>query len=445
VKGKIFLKVIKIRRSRNNIIQKFGEKYQKRRKKWQWKILFSFGFLYFFYYFGRENIGFIIPLLKEEYGWSSYQLGVVSAGLFWTYAIGQLFWGKLSDRIGGGRVLCGVGGLLSMVLNWICSFATSSIMTLAIPWTANGLAQSMGWAPGNKLLANWWPRKERGSALGLVLSFTGIAMIVLWALSGWIGTHWGWKGLFRIPVILLGIMSIAFILLVKDHPRQVNFLNYKEEDLEAKNGDNIYKNKWIEPYLNMLRIYEFGLACLTAGMANFARYFFTIWIPLYYFEVGGFPLEKVALISIALPIGMSIGPLIAGWVSDKFFEAQRYPVIIIFLSISAGSTFILGFVSVNSLVWSKILLFLVGFSVYGLQGPIYALSTDIAGRNQSGTATGIMDSVSYIIGSLQGLTIGAILTLSGENWGLAFLFVTVIQLTGIGIAYKAKKSKKHIN
>jgi len=432
---------MKLRLKRNHKIQKLEKEYQIKMKKWQWQILFSFGILYFFYYFGRENIGFIIPLLKEEYGWSTAQLGIVSSGFFWSYAISQLFWGKLSDKIGGGRLLCGIGGLLSMVLNWICSFA-SSVMTMAIPWTANGLAQSMGWSPGNRLIANWWPRKERGYAIGIVLSFTSGAIIILWLFSGWIGTRWGWKGLFRIPVVLLGIMSIAYFFLVKDHPRQIGLLNYEEEDLETGNGESVYKNKGINPYLSMLRIYKFNLACLIVGMANFARYFFTIWIPLYYFEAGKFPLEKVALICIALPIGMSIGPLVAGWMSDKFFKAKRYPVIVIFLSISAVSTFILSFVPVTSLVWSKILLFLVGFSVYGLQGPIYALSSDIAGRNQSGTAAGIMDSISYIIGALQGVTIGAILTLSGENWRLAFILVTMIQLTGVGIAYKAWKSKR---
>ncbi|MQY58043.1 MAG: MFS transporter [Clostridia bacterium] len=178
-------------------------KNQTKLKRWQWRILLAFAFLYFFYYFGRENIGFIIPLLKEEYGWSNAQLGIVTSGLFWAYALGQLFWGRLSDRIGG-RLLCGLGGLLSMILNWVCSFA-SSVTTLAIPWTINGLAQSMGWAPGNKLIANWWPREKRGYAIGIILSFSAGAIIVIWFFSGWIGTHWGWKGLFRIPVKIEGL------------------------------------------------------------------------------------------------------------------------------------------------------------------------------------------------------------------------------------------------
>lgn len=50
-----------------------------------------------------------------------------------------------------------------------------------------------------------------------------------------------------------------------------------------------------------------------------------------------------------------------------------------------------------------------------------------------------------LIGTLQGVTIGTILTLSGENWRLAFILVTMIQLAGIVIACKAWKSKRQIN
>jgi len=407
-------------------------KNQTKLKRWQWRILLAFAFLYFFYYFGRENIGFIIPLLKEEYGWSNAQLGIVTSGLFWAYALGQLFWGRLSDRFGA-RLLGGAGGLLSMILNWVCSFA-SSVTTLAIPWTINGLAQSMGWAPGNKLIANWWPREKRGYAIGIILSFSAGAIIVIWFFSGWIGTHWGWKGLFRIPVVLLGGMSLAYFFLVREHPHEVGFLDYKEESLDTRNKENVYKNRGIGPYLNLLSNYKFDLACLSAGIANFARYAFTIWIPLYYSEVGGFPLEKVALICLAFPVGMSIGPPVAGWISDKFFKAKRYPVIVIFLSISAISTLTLGFVPTTKLIGNEILLFLVGFSIYGLQGPVYALSTELAGKNQTGTAVGIMDSASYMFGALQGIIIGIILTSSGGNWRLVFILVGIIQLIGVEIA-----------
>lgn len=406
-------------------------------KKWRWRILLGFGLLYFLYYFGRENIGFIIPLLKEERGWTSAQLGMVSSGFFWAYALGHLLWGRLGDRLGG-RLLCTVGGLLSTVFNWICSLA-GSVTTLVIPWTANGLAQSMGWAPGNRLIANWWPSKERGYAVGIALSLAGAAVTAVWLFSGWVGTRWGWKGLFRIPVVLLGVMSIAYFFLIRDHPRQVGLFDYGEENSQTTNHPNIYRDKGIGPYLNILGNYEFALACLSAGTANFARLFFTIWIPLYYSQMTGFPLQKIAFICLTLPVGMSLGPAIVGWISDRFFKARRYPVIVVFLFISALSTITLSYVSAAKFAGNAVLLFWIGFSVLGVQGPIHALCADLAGKNRTGTAIGIMSSASYIIGGLQGIVIGGILTLSGANWRLVFFLVAAVQLAGAGVAWSIKR------
>jgi len=418
-------------------MSKFRRENQTKLQRWQWRILLAFSFLYFFYYFGRENIDFAIPLLKKERGWTSAQLGMVSSGLFWAYALGQLLWGRLSDRFGG-RLLCGIGGLLSMVLNWICSLATS-VMALAVPWALNGLAQSMGWAPGNKLIANWWPRERRGYAIGIVSSFAGGAVIAVWFLSGLIGTHWGWQGLFQIPVVLLGIISIAYFFLVRDFPHQVGLPDYPDYEEQIRVKGNICKVKGIESYLNLLKSWKFDLACLTAGIANFARYFFTIWIPLYYTEVGKLSLDKIGTICLVLPMGMTIGPLVAGWVSDRLFQAKRYPVIAIFLFISAVLTFILGITPVTKLFWHGFLLFLIGFFIYGSQGPIYALSIDLAGKNQAGTAAGVMDSTSYIFGAFQGMIIGKILTLSKGNWLSCFTLVAASQLIGVGIIEKVKK------
>jgi len=294
----------------------------------------------------------------------------------------------------------------------------------------------MGWSPGNKLISNWWDNKERGYALSVVLSFSGIAILLLWLFGSYIGTHWGWKGLFRFPTVLLGIMSIIFLFLVKDNPQQAGLLIQKKENLKGKNKENYYDKRIIKFYLDMFKIIEFDLACLVISISNFTRYFFTLWMPLYYFEKGGFAFEKVIIICSMLPAGMTIGSLAVGEMSLKIFKGKKYLIIIVFLLTSMLSTFILSFISVNSIIWNMIFLFLVGFSIYGLQGPIFALSMDIVRENQIATVVGTMDSVSYVIGSLQGIITGTILTLSGENWRLIFVVIALIQLIGLIIYYK---------
>jgi OPA family glycerol-3-phosphate transporter-like MFS transporter len=117
-------------------------------------------FCYLFYYTGRQNFGFAIPGMSAELGLSKTQLGWCGAAMLWAYAIGQAINGQLADRFGG-RTLMSLGGLLSFVMNLFTSLA-GSLAGVMVPWAGNGLAQSMGWAPGSRIISNWWDRSHRG-------------------------------------------------------------------------------------------------------------------------------------------------------------------------------------------------------------------------------------------------------------------------------------------
>ncbi|MDY6456178.1 MFS transporter [Acinetobacter faecalis] len=120
-------------------------------RKNQWRILLAVMFCYFFFYTGRQTFGFAIPGIKEEFGLSSATLGWISASLLWAYAIGQAINGNLADKYGGRKIMT-AGAVLSCGANWVVSFSTG-FLSLLIPWAANGYLQSLGWAPGSRLLS----------------------------------------------------------------------------------------------------------------------------------------------------------------------------------------------------------------------------------------------------------------------------------------------------
>jgi len=401
-------------------------------KKWQWRVLIAFGLLYFFYYAGRQNIALAIPLLKKEYGWTEVDLGFVSACFFWTYAFSHLLWGRLADKFGS-RILGSMGGLLSVFFNWLCSFART-VGNLAFPWAMNGFVQAMGWSPGISLITNWWPRKKRGFAMGFLLSSCGWATVVIWLIGGWVGAHWGWRGIFRIPTLFLGVMSIVYFFTVRSHPGEVGFKDYVKEGKHQ-----LEETTEIKLYLNILKNMKFDLACLAVGTAHLTRYFFLTWIPLYYFETLGLPIAKVATLSLYLPLGMAIGPLLSGWITDKFFGAKRYQTAGGFLLATVGFTIMVGLIPPGNVVFGGIFLFLVGLCVFAGEGPIWALCGDLAEKKQSGTAAGIMEWVAYMFAGLQGVLVGGILAFSAENWKLLFILVAMIQLMGVTAIWTVKR------
>ena len=180
---------------------------------WQWRALLCVMGVYLFYYTGRMVIGHAIPLMEEDLGYTSEQLGWLTSALFATYGIGQAINGNLGDLLGGRRMMA-LGALLSMVFCWAFSFM-HGLTVLVVFWATNGFVQSMGWAPGSRLISNWWPRRERGTAFGLYVLAAGFATMLVWGTSHVVLTVVGegdpsrWRWLFRIPVLALGLAEVG--------------------------------------------------------------------------------------------------------------------------------------------------------------------------------------------------------------------------------------------
>ena len=88
-----------------------------------------------------------------------------------------------------------------------------------MPWGLNGFAQSMGWAPGSRVLSNWWPRHKRGRAYGFYVFAAGMSSVLTYASGdGRARAGLGWRWIFRLPVLLCSRRR-GVLLLVRDHPR----------------------------------------------------------------------------------------------------------------------------------------------------------------------------------------------------------------------------------
>lgn len=180
-------------------------------------------FCYFFFYTGRQTLGFAIPGIQRELGLSKESLGWASACLLWCYAIGQAINGNLGDKFGGRRVMT-AGAVLSCAANWVVSFAVG-IKTLAIPWGVNGYFQALGWAPGSRLLSNWWGTAERGKVYGLYVFAAGCASVLSFITSILVVNvlHLDWRWIFRLPVLLMLVGGIAFYLIARERPEDLGF------------------------------------------------------------------------------------------------------------------------------------------------------------------------------------------------------------------------------
>jgi OPA family glycerol-3-phosphate transporter-like MFS transporter len=393
-------------------------------RRWRWRVLFALMFAYLFFYTGRQNVGWALSSMSESLGYSMQTLGWLSSAVLLTYGIGQFINGNLGDRFGG-RVMVTMGGLLSVVLNWVTSFGTT-FWTILLPWAANGFAQSMAWAPGSRMISNWWPEKERGKAYGLYTFAAGSSSVLIFAISAGIAAmQLPWQWMFRLPVLLLAVACAVFWFVARDKPQDVGLAPLADDHHALPAG--VRESSW-QRYAHVLKDWRFLLAVFSLGCESLVRYGLVIWVPVHLMGPAYKDNPMAVWIGVALPVGMALGALSAGYVSDRFFGANRSRPIAVYMALAMVVLSMIYVMPVEWIAAGIVLLFLAGFLVYGPYSCYWALCPDLMGRHRAATAVGVMNSWAYFVAAATGPFIGWTI----DNFGTTVLFLILSVSCALG-------------
>ena len=394
--------------------------------RWKWRVLAAFCVFYFFVYTGRFNFWPTSPLIKDDLALTNLEIGVINAMLLWGFMLGDLAHGRLAEAYGL-RLWVMLGAILTAALNWATSFGTSAT-GLAIPWALNGFVNAACWAPAISIISQWWPRRERGIAMGIVGTTTGGAMLMMWWLSSLVAAEWGWRAAFRWPPLLILVLGIAFYFTARDRPRDVNLPEYIEDDAVSAAPEAVSdaELKGLGPYKVLLSNPRFQLACHVKGLENVARYGLTTWVPLYYFEAGGLDITQTILITVLLPLGYLLAPPISGFISDKLLGSRRRPLVLASCGVSAAALVAIALAPPDNVYLGAALMLWGGIGM-GVS-TISAIAVDLSGRRMSGTAAGVLDAHGYLYAGAQALLFSVILDLAGSPWPIVFLAMAATRI-----------------
>jgi OPA family glycerol-3-phosphate transporter-like MFS transporter len=387
-------------------------------------------------YLGRFNFSLIQTAVIEDLGITRADTGWINSWMFWGFALGGLLHGRVAERIGYRMVLL-YGGVGVGVFNFIASFG-GSVNELLVPWALAGFFGAATWAPGLGLIAQWWSRRERGRAIGTASASAGIAMVVVWLIAPWVAAEYGWRMAMRYPPLLVSLMGVLIFLIARDRPGQVGLSEYVESEEVSREAEDASAEslKGFAAFVHILGNWRFLIACHVRGLDVLVRYGVVAWAPVYYAQVGGFDLKQMAVMTVAYPIGIMLGPLTGGFISDRFFGSNRSRVIMLAGLLSCSAIIGIAVSPADNVPLAVGLLFLSGFTIN--MAPLPALAIDLVGRRLAGTATGMLSMHGYVYGAMQAWVFGWLSMAVPSGWTWVFGAMAVARLVSIAAIWRVR-------
>jgi MFS transporter, NNP family, nitrate/nitrite transporter len=180
------------------------------------RILLTATAAFFLCFFAWSLLGPLGPDLQDRLGLSDLQLSVMVAVPVILGSVMRVPMGIITDRHGGRRVFAALMAFTLAPLLALAAWHSSFGAVLALGFLLGFTGSSF--AVGVPLISRWYPPARQGYALGVYgMGMGGTVLAGLVAPK--IAKAWGLTAPFLLAAGLLAVMTVVFLVLVRDPPR----------------------------------------------------------------------------------------------------------------------------------------------------------------------------------------------------------------------------------
>ncbi|KAF1048350.1 MFS transporter [Xylophilus sp.] len=387
-------------------------------------------------YLDRSNLSIAATALRDEFGLTTVQEGLILSAFGWTYAAMQIPGGWLVDRVAP-RVLYAAALILWSAATFFMGFA-GSFVALVLLRLCVGAFEAPAYPINNRVVTAWFPEKERATAIGFYTSGQFVGLAFLTPVLAWLQHHYGWHMVF----VATGLLGIAWGLVwfaVYREPRQFKGANAAEirhiregggvVDLSAAGPSVKSPFRWDDLGLVLSRRKLWGVYlgqfCLTSTL-----WFFLTWFPTYLVKYRGMDFIKSGFLASIPFLAAFAGVLCSGLLSDLLVRrgaslgvARKLPIILGLLI----STAMIGANFTGSTSW--VIFFLaIAFFGNGLASITWSLVSALAPTRLLGLTGGVFNFIGNLSSICTPIVIG--LLVSKDSFAPAIIYVSSLALLG---------------
>jgi ACS family glucarate transporter-like MFS transporter len=388
-------------------------------------------------YADRATISLVGASLQSELGLSSVALGYIFSAFGWAYVLGQIPGGWLLDRFGS-KLVYGVGLFTWSFFTFLQGFVgvlgpSGALIALLVLRFLVGLAEAPSF-PGNaRLVAAWFPTKERGTASAIFNSAQYFATVLFAPLMGFLVYRFGWPWVFWV----MGPLGMALVLVwqrVIHAPRSHPTLGAAElaeieqggalVDLDGA-GQEPQGPRW-PAVARLLRSRMMLGIYLAQYCINTITYFFLTWFPVYLVKERGMNILEAGLVASLPAIGGFCGGVLGGVISDHLLRrghslsfARKLPIV---CGMLLSTTMVL--CNVVETQWVVVALMALAFFGKGLGALGWAVVSDTSPRDMAGLSGGVFNTFGNVASITTPIVIGYLINATG-SFAAALTFVGV--------------------
>jgi MFS family permease len=357
----------------------------------------------------------VLADLVAHLGMSKPEAGFLNSLTLFASALGGLGFGFVADRVGRTRAL-----MASILVYSFASFAcglSRTIAELAVFRFVLGLGMGGEWTTGAALIAETWPARHRGKALGLMQSSWAIGEMIAALVTLAVLPRWGWRAVFFVGV-LPALVTLWIRREVPEPPIWLERGRAKAGSLALLWRSDIRGKAVVATLMN---------AC---GMFGYWGLF--TWIPGYLAlpeSQGGRGLGIVASLTWVLFMGPGkwLGYTLFGFAADSYGRRKSYVVYLL-----TAALLVPVFGAARSLPTLLVLGPLVGFFGTGFFSGFSAIASELFPTEIRATAMGITYNIGRGFSALAPFVVGYV----AKTWsfGSAFLVLAAAFFMGAVLA-----------
>lgn len=399
----------------------------------RWTIIGLFVGAMIINYLSRAVLGVAAPVILDEQSITSEQYGWITGA----FQIGVMF------QPLAGYILDGVG----LRIGFGVFVATWSLITMAHAFASGwmgfaalrgilGLAEGSAQPAGQKLVAEWFPARERGVAGGIYNIGASFGAVFAPPLVAWAVMTQSW----RLAFIVAGGIGVVWALIWYiwyRAPQQHPALSDVERDYILTGQEARLAALDAKPsILALIRRRDLWGIALPRMLADPVWGMLSFWMPLYLARERGFDLTQLALFAwlpfLAADLGCLFGPAVVAFLQRRnidLIDARRW-------AFTLGAVMMTGmaFVGVVTNPYVAIgLLCLGGFAHQTLSVTVITMASDLFRRNEVATAAGMAG----LAGNLGVLVFSLVLGQMVDDVGYEpfFILLGVLNLIGATILW----------